>query len=65
MLDAGARRALWGVIDEEVGAGRSVLLTTHSMEEAEATCGRLGVMAAGALCALGTPQQLKSRYGQG
>ena len=53
------------MIDEEVGAGRSVLLTTHSMEEAEATCGRLGVMAAGALCAMGTPQQLKSRYGQG
>lgn len=64
-MDPGARRALWGVIDEEVGVGRSVLLTTHSMEEAEATCGRLGVMAAGALRALGTPQQLKSRYGQG
>lgn len=42
-----------------------MLLTTHSMEEAEALCDRLGIFINGRLATLGTSQDLKSRYGSG
>ncbi|ETO10842.1 ABC Transporter family member (abt-4)-like protein [Reticulomyxa filosa] len=45
--------------------GRCVILTTHSMEECEALCHRLGIMVNGQLRCLGTPQHLKSRFGKG
>ena len=48
-----------------VSAGQSVLLTTHSMAECEALCSRVGIMVNGSFRCLGTPQQLKSTYGQG
>lgn len=48
-----------------VSAGQSVLLTTHSMEECEALCSRVGIMVNGSFRCLGSPQQLKSKYGQG
>lgn len=46
-------------------AGHTVLLTSHSMEECEALCGRLAIMAAGRLRCLGSPQHLKARFGAG
>lgn len=55
---------MWSVI-ESISDGRSVILTTHSMEECEALCGRIGIMAAGALQCLGTIQHLKHRFGAG
>ena len=48
-----------------MGAGQSVLLTTHSMAECEALCTRIGIMVNGVFRCLGTPQQLKSSYGEG
>ena len=48
-----------------MGAGQSVLLTTHSMAECEALCSRVGIMVNGSFRCLGTPQQLKSAYGEG
>merc|ERR1712130_793658 len=39
--------------------------TTHSMEECEALCHRLGIMVKGQLRCLGTPQHLKSKFGKG
>ena len=48
-----------------VTAGQSVLLTTHSMAECEALCSRVGIMVNGSFRCLGSPQQLKSKYGQG
>ncbi len=48
-----------------VSAGQSVLLTTHSMAECEVLCTRVGIMVNGSFRCLGTPQQLKSTYGQG
>jgi hypothetical protein len=121
-LPAGARRALWGVIRDEMAGGRTVLLTSHrwaayagcccggchaqaprccaawqrptcppdpvshafqlpalphscpsqlhdfipcSMEECEAVCGRVGIMSAGRLRALGSVPRLKHKHGQG
>lgn len=43
----------------------SVILTTHSMEECEALCPRIGIMAGGRLRCLGSAQRLKSKFGQG
>ncbi|KHJ97891.1 hypothetical protein OESDEN_02130 [Oesophagostomum dentatum] len=42
--------------------GRAILLSSHSMEECEALCSRIGVLVKGRLVAIGTSQELKSRY---
>jgi len=44
---------------------RSVVLTTHSMEEADALCSRIGIMVNGELQCIGTSQRLKDRFGGG
>eukprot|EP00484_Ammonia_sp_Unknown_P001929 CAMPEP_0197024090 /NCGR_PEP_ID=MMETSP1384-20130603/4736_1 /TAXON_ID=29189 /ORGANISM="Ammonia sp." /LENGTH=75 /DNA_ID=CAMNT_0042452427 /DNA_START=10 /DNA_END=233 /DNA_ORIENTATION=+ len=46
-------------------AGRAVILTTHSMEECEALCHRVGIMVNGQLSCIGSPQHLKSKFGKG
>lgn len=48
-----------------LAAGRTVLLTSHSMEEIEALAGRLAILTAGRIACLGTPQHLKNRFGDG
>merc|ERR1711998_695128 len=63
-LDPVSRRNLWNVILRTMSE-RAVVLTTHSMEEAEALCRRIGIMVKGQLRALGTKQQLKSKFGVG
>ena len=55
---------MWEVITEE-RSRRCIVLTTHSMEEAEALCSRIAIMAAGRLQCLGGQQHLKSKYGGG
>jgi energy-coupling factor transporter ATP-binding protein EcfA2 len=63
-LDPVSRRNLWNVILKTM-AHRAVVLTTHSMEEAEALCKRIGIMVQGQLRALGTKQHLKTKFGSG
>jgi len=71
-VDPVARREIWQLISDMV-AGRnvpdeektSVILTTHSMEECEALCPRIGIMANGRLRCLGSAQHLKNKFGQG
>lgn len=63
-MDPLARRFMWELI-HELSQYMSVVLTTHSMEEAEALCSRIGIMVNGNLSALGSVQHLKSRYGNG
>jgi energy-coupling factor transporter ATP-binding protein EcfA2 len=60
-----ARRFLWNQIAAIVRAGRSVVLTSHSMEECEALCTRLAIMVDGRFRCLGSPQHLKDVYGSG
>jgi ABC-type multidrug transport system ATPase subunit len=63
-VDVMARRAMWSVLSAEMKL-RSVVLTTHSMEEAEALCTRIGIMVNGELRCVGSAQRLKSRFGRG
>ena len=62
-LDPQARRHLWDLVDELKQAGRTIILTTHYMEEAERLCGRVAIMDHGKVIALGTPQQLIASVG--
>uniref|UniRef100_A0A3B4BC57 ATP-binding cassette sub-family A member 2 n=1 Tax=Periophthalmus magnuspinnatus TaxID=409849 RepID=A0A3B4BC57_9GOBI len=64
-MDPKARRFLWNLILDIIKTGRSVVLTSHSMEECEALCTRLGIMVNGRLKCLGSIQHLKNRFGDG
>jgi ABC-2 type transport system ATP-binding protein len=57
-LDPGARRTVWRMIAAMKEQGRTVVLTTHSMEEAEALCGRVAIMDRGRVVACGEPGNL-------
>jgi ABC-2 type transport system ATP-binding protein len=54
-LDPQARRAIWELIRDIRDRGKTVFLTTHSMEEAERLCDRIGIIEHGRLIELGTP----------
>src|ERR1700728_766231 len=62
-LDPQARRHLWDLVDELKRAGRTIILTTHYMDEAERLCDRVAIMDHGKIIALGTPQQLIASIG--
>ncbi|XP_032334844.1 ATP-binding cassette sub-family A member 2 isoform X4 [Camelus ferus] len=64
-MDPKARRFLWNLILDLIKTGRSVVLTSHSMEECEALCTRLAIMVNGRLRCLGSIQHLKNRFGDG
>ncbi|KAK5896468.1 hypothetical protein CesoFtcFv8_009623 [Champsocephalus esox] len=64
-MDPKARRALWSVIHSIIREGRSVVLTSHSMEECEALCTRMAIMVNGRFRCLGSVQHLKNRFGDG
>jgi ABC-2 type transport system ATP-binding protein len=58
-LDPQTRLLLWEIIREYNQGGRTILLTTHNMEEADALCQRLAIIDHGRKIALGTPTELK------
>ncbi|XP_011928211.1 PREDICTED: ATP-binding cassette sub-family A member 7 isoform X3 [Cercocebus atys] len=64
-MDPSARRFLWNSLLAVVREGRSVMVTSHSMEECEALCSRLAIMVNGRFCCLGSPQHLKGRFAAG
>ncbi|KAF7838432.1 ABC transporter A family member 7-like [Senna tora] len=61
-LDPASRNNLWKVI-KQAKQNRAIILTTHSMEEAEVLCDRLGIFVDGSLQCIGNPKELKGRYG--
>ncbi|KAK8930484.1 ABC transporter A family member 7 [Platanthera zijinensis] len=61
-LDPVSRNNLWNVV-KNAKKDRAIILTTHSMEEAEVLCDRLGVFVGGSLQCVGNPKELKARYG--
>jgi ABC-2 type transport system ATP-binding protein len=59
-LDPQTRLLLWEIIREYNQRGKTILLTTHNMEEADALCQRLAIIDHGSKIALGTPAELKA-----
>ena len=62
-LDPQARRNLWDLVEQLKGAGRTIILTTHYMDEAERLCNRVAVMDHGKIIGLGTPKELIASIG--
>jgi ABC-2 type transport system ATP-binding protein len=62
-FDPQARRAFWELVRELRGDGTTILLTTHYLDEAEHLADRVGVIAAGRLLAVDTPERLGGRAG--
>ncbi|MFN8006887.1 MAG: ATP-binding cassette domain-containing protein [Terriglobia bacterium] len=59
-LDPQTRLLLWEIIREYNQSGKTILITTHNMEEADALCQRLAIIDHGRIIALGTPAELKA-----
>lgn len=64
-LDPAVRHLLWGRVNELKAEGKTVLLTTHYMHEAEVLCDRVAVMNQGQVIALGTPRELREQHAPG
>ncbi len=63
-LDPQTRRQVWDIIRKTRIEGRTVVITTHYIEEAEALYDRVGILDKGSLIALGTPDELKATVGE-
>ena len=63
-MDPITRRHVWDII-MDAKKGRAIVLTTHSMEEADILSDRIGIMAKGRLRCIGTSIRLKSKFGTG
>jgi ABC-2 type transport system ATP-binding protein len=59
-LDPQTRLLLWEIIREYQTQGKTILLTTHNMDEADELCHRIGIIDHGKVIALGTPKELKA-----
>jgi lipooligosaccharide transport system ATP-binding protein len=64
-LDPAVRHLLWGKVNQLKSEGKTVLLTTHYMHEAEVLCDRLLIMNQGQVIAEGTPQSLRQQHTPG
>ncbi|XP_069101650.1 phospholipid-transporting ATPase ABCA3-like [Argopecten irradians] len=64
-MDPGARRKLWNLLSDVRSRGRTLILTSHSMEECDALCTKIVIMVNGKFVCLGSPQHLKNKFGQG
>lgn len=66
-VDPKAKRFMWTIVSK-ISTQRkksSVIITTHSMEEAEALCTKMGIMVAGKFKCFGSSQHIKTKYGTG
>lgn len=63
-LDPEARREIWDIIND-ARVGRSFVITTHNMEEADILCSRIAIVTRGKLACVGNQQFLKNKFGKG
>ena len=62
-LDPGARRSVWEIIKDYSVRGKTIILTTHYMEEAERLCDRIMLLNRGSIVMIGSPDDIKKRLG--
>lgn len=62
-LDPDVRQEIWQIIQSLAQSGKTMLLTTHYMEEAARLCAHIAILRAGRLALLSTPQEIQRRYG--
>jgi ABC-2 type transport system ATP-binding protein len=62
-MDARSRRNTWEFIGSLKGENKTIILTTHYIEEAETLSDRVGIVDYGKLIEIGTPEELKNKYG--
>ena len=60
-LDVESRLVFWEQINHQVAHGKTIILTTHNLEEADALAHRIAVINKGSIIAQGTPSEIKSR----
>ena len=63
-MDPVSRRDVWALI-QDLKRDKTIILTTHAMEEADALADRIAVVVDGKLKCIGTPLNLKNTYGEG
>ena len=64
-MDPGAKRQFWNTMCKIRKAGKTIILTSHSMEECEALCTRLAIMVNGEFKCIGSTQHLKNKFSKG
>jgi len=64
-MDPEARKKMWNVIGNIKKRNAAIVLTTHSMEEAESLCDRIAIMVAGRIRCIGTSTHIKNKFGSG
>lgn len=64
-MDAISRRAIWEILEICRKENRTIILTTHHLDEAEVLADRIGIMAKGKLLAVGTKDFIKKNFGVG
>jgi len=62
-LDPQARRNVWDIVEKLNGRGKTIILTTHYMEEAEQLCGRVGIIDRGRIISMDSPENLITNSG--
>lgn len=62
-LDPDVRQEIWQIIQELAASGKTMLLTTHYMEEAARLCAHIALLKAGRLALVATPEEIQQRYG--
>ena len=64
-MDAHSRRAIWTILERIKLENKTIILTTHHLDEAEILADRIGIMAKGQLLAVGSSDYIKRKFGEG
>ena len=64
-MDAFSRRSIWDILEKIKNDKRTIILTTHHLDEAEILANRIGIMAKGELLAVGSSEFIKKKFGEG
>ena len=64
-LDPQTRRSVWAIIDGLIARGKTIIMNTHYMEEAEQLCDRVGIIDKGEIIAIGSPEELINEQNTG